>query len=194
MLEYKIKLIKQYDELIKTFLDKIHDAMDKNLIDFNTFINLIDKVNKLQGVYFKKDKFYENAIITLKKYLIDLDNQINDTYLKNSRTYGYDHHYFFKEINELIPQVKLSNNEYELNIYTNYSGVQIYTDNYPDNYKWEQLTDNRRRSIAIEPQDNTLNREILKAKDEYIRFIKAKAPIKSSNLCKRFFYAFIMKK
>lgn len=101
-----------------------------------------------------------------------ITKDINDNYLKNSRTYGYDHHYFFKEINELIPQVKLSNNEYELDIYTNYSGVQIYTDNYPDKLKWEQLTDNKRRSIAIEPQDNTLNREILKAKDEYIRFIK----------------------
>ena len=101
-----------------------------------------------------------------------ITKDINDNYLKNSRTYGYDHHYFFIESNQLIPQVKLSNNEYELNIYTNYSGVQIYTDNYPDNIKWKQLTDKRRRSIAIEPQDNTLNREILKAKDKYIRFIK----------------------
>ena len=101
-----------------------------------------------------------------------ITKDINDSYLKNSRTYGYDHHYFFNEINELIPQVKLSNNEYELNIYTNYSGVQIYTDNYPDNFKWEQLTDKRRRSIAIEPQDSIMSREILKENTIYKRFIK----------------------
>lgn len=101
-----------------------------------------------------------------------ISEDIEADYLNDSWTYGYDHHYCFKEVNPVIPQVVLENNNYKLEIYTNFNGTQIYTDNYPDTNEFEDTDAVRRRAIAIEPQDDTLNREILKAKDVYTRFIR----------------------
>ena len=105
---------------------------------------------------------------TMKK----INQDIEADYLNDSWTYGYDHHYCFKEVNSLNPQVVLENDKYKLQILTNFEGTQIYTDNYPDTNKFEDTDAIRRRGIAIEPQDDILNRKVLKANEEYIRFIK----------------------
>lgn len=104
----------------------------------------------------------------MKKVTQDIDAD----YLDDSWTYGYDHHYCFKEVDSSKPQVVLENEKYKLQIITNFDGTQIYTDNYPDTIQFEDTDAVRRRAIAIEPQDDILNRQVLKAKDEYIRFIK----------------------
>ena len=104
----------------------------------------------------------------MKKVVRDIE----DDYLDDSWTYGYDHHYCFKEVDSSKPQVVLENDKYKLQIITNFDGTQIYTDNYPDTIQFEDTDAVRRRAVAIEPQDDILNRQVLKAKDEYIRFIK----------------------
>lgn len=104
----------------------------------------------------------------MKKVTQDIDA----SYLDDSWTYGYDHHYCFNDNETSKPQVVLENDKYKLQIITNFNGAQIYTDNYPDTIKFEDTDAIRRRAIAIEPQDDTLNREILKAKDVYTRFIR----------------------
>ena len=105
---------------------------------------------------------------TTKKVTQDIE----DKYLDDSWTYGYDHHYCFNEVDPTIRQVVLENNEYKLDIYTNFNGVQIYTDNYPDGVEYEDVTATRRRSVAIEPQDDLLKRVVLKKKETYTRFIR----------------------
>lgn len=101
-----------------------------------------------------------------------INQDIEDDYLDDSWTYGYDHHYCFNEVNPLKAQVVLENNSYKLEIYTNFNGTQIYTDNYPDQIRYESVSAIRRRAVAIEPQDDLLNRQILQADDTYIRFIR----------------------
>ena len=97
---------------------------------------------------------------------------IEASYLDDSWTYGYDHHYCFNEVDSSKPQVVLENDKYKLQIITNFNGTQIYTDNYPDTIKFEDTDAVRRRGVAIEPQDDILNRKVLKAKEDYVRFIK----------------------
>lgn len=104
----------------------------------------------------------------MKKITKDIDNEeIIDT-----KAFGYDHHYAFDTISLTDHQVVLENDKYKLEIFTNFNGVQIYTDNYPDNIAYEDLSGTRRRSIAIEPQDDPLSRQLLKAGDSYTRFIR----------------------
>ena len=101
-----------------------------------------------------------------------VNRDIEAPYLNDSWTYGYDHHYCFNVVDPLKAQVVLENDKYKLEIYTNFNGTQIYTDNYPDQVKYEDVTAIRRRSVAIEPQDDILNRVVLSAKDVYTRFIR----------------------
>lgn len=101
-----------------------------------------------------------------------ITQDIEDRYLDDSWTYGYDHHYCFNEVDPTLVQVVLENNQYKLEILTNFNGTQLYTDNYPDQVEYEDVVVPRRRGVAIEPQDDILNREVLKAKDTYTRFIR----------------------
>ena len=96
-----------------------------------------------------------------------LNKDINNHYLKDNKTKGYDHHFILDD-----GVIELKNNEILLNIKTDFSGVQIYTDNYANNIKMIDTECISNRGVAIEPQDNTLERKIIKKDESYIRFIK----------------------
>lgn len=98
-----------------------------------------------------------------KKPLI---KDIDDPYLLNSRTKGYDHS-FILDKNTLL----LDNNKYSLEVETNFKTVQIYTDNYSDGVKMSNSPYELRRGVAIEPQDSLLNREVIKKRTPYERYI-----------------------
>ena len=91
---------------------------------------------------------------------------INDPYLMNHKSRGYDHSFILK--NKIV---KLSSPKYELNIDSNYECVHIYTDNYEDAVKTKDSSVDIRRSIAIEMTDNILSRPILDKDDVYQRYI-----------------------
>lgn len=150
----------------------------------HTFFTLGTPDLKKLSLKIKADRFIhpdKKSLLPIEEKVVDkimdfnrtkkITRDINDGYLVNSATNGYDHHFCFSSINTNKPQITLSNNSMGLNIYTDYSGTQIYTDNYPDNNKWEQSSLSVRRSIAIEPQDSILNRTILKRNERYKRFI-----------------------
>ncbi len=105
-------------------------------------------------------------------YMKKLTKDIDNDELIDTKALGYDHHYAFDTLSSLDHQVVLENDKYKLEIFTNFNGVQIYTDNYPDTIAYEDLTGTRRRSIAIEPQDDPLARQVLEANDSYTRFIR----------------------
>ena len=90
---------------------------------------------------------------------------INDEYLQSSKTKGYDHPFIFND--EQL--VKLSNDKYELDITTSFKSVLIYSDNYEDGVKMINSSNQTHRGIAIEPQDNQLERTTY---HNYHRFIK----------------------
>ena len=101
-----------------------------------------------------------------KQKRITLD--INDPYLKDHRTKGYDHYLHFANKKEIW----LSNKKYQLHITTDFNGVQIYSDNYDNK---EKTIDNRlgiRKALAVEPQDSPLERKKYGSNNIYHRFIK----------------------
>lgn len=143
----------------------------KSLDELSLYINADRFIHPDRDYLFPVEYRPVNNVMDFRK-MKKVTQDIEANYLDDSRTYGYDHHYCFKEVDILNPQVVLENDKYKLQITTNFDGTQIYTDNYPDTNRFEDTTAIRRRGIAIEPQDDILNRKVLKAKEDYIRFIK----------------------
>ena len=93
--------------------------------------------------------------------------------IKQGKANGYDHYLKFDEINKK-PQITLKSKEVSLKIYTDFEGVQIYTDNYEDDIEYFNTHEELNRGIAIEPMDDYLNRKILRPNEKYSRYIKYK--------------------
>ena len=127
----------------------------------------------------KADSFIETEKETLLPLIsrpiidcLDFNNEkliikdINDPYLKNHRSNGYDHSFVLSE-----KEIKLESSKYVLDIKTDYPCVQIYSDNYIDNVKTINSNRLKERGIAIEPTDNMLNRPIIDKDEVYQRYI-----------------------
>jgi aldose 1-epimerase len=56
---------------------------------------------------------------------------INDPYLQNARTLGYDHCFAFRSNKSSFPVLTLENGPFKLSLRTSLPAVQIYSDNYP---------------------------------------------------------------
>ena len=98
---------------------------------------------------------------------------IDDPYLKDSCTKGYDMHFNFESIQTDNPQIILSTDKYEMNIITDFQGTQIYSDNFKNTAPFiTNEIDHTRRGVAIEPQDSHLYDHILRKDEYYYRFIK----------------------
>ena len=94
---------------------------------------------------------------------------------------GYDHYFYFDELSKK-PQVFLKSKNVVLRIKTDFQGVQIYSDNYEDDYEWIGIKGNKNRSIAIEPMDDYLIRKILEPNNKYFCYIEYKfSSIKNKN-------------
>lgn len=68
-------------------------------------------------------------------------------------------------------KISLKSNKYQLDIISDFEGTQIYTDNFIDNVLTLLTDDLTHRGVAIEPQDNQLDRKVLKLGEEYSKFI-----------------------
>ena len=78
-----------------------------------------------------------------------------------------DNYFLFKE-----KSVQLSSKKYSMNIATNFAGTQIFTDHWLDNVKVYSSNEKLYRGVAIEPQDNQLERKELLPNEHYERYIK----------------------
>ena len=144
----------------------------------HTFFHLGGKFEDLK-LKVESDYYVESDPTTLvplenKKLIPCLDfnkgksliKNIDDPYLENSRTKGYDHYLHLTNEKELV----LNNKKHRLSIVTDFDGVQIYSDNYAFN---EETIDNRegiRKALAIEPQDNPLERKTYSRYQRYIKY------------------------
>ena len=112
-----------------------------------------------------------NKVLDFRKSKV-VTKDINDKTLQKSRTKGYDHYYFFDQIDEKNNQIELSSKRYLLKIRTDYEGVQIYTDNYRKTDKCYNLPPNKiNRAIAIEPSSPHNKLHMLKKDEHYRHFI-----------------------
>ena len=96
--------------------------------------------------------------------------------IEKGKANGYDHLFYFDEISKK-PQVFLKGENVVLKIKTDFEGVQIYSDNYPDDINWLNVKGNKNRAIAIEPMDDYLNRKVLEPNSKYSRYIQYKFAI-----------------
>lgn len=92
---------------------------------------------------------------------------INNLYLKNSKTNGYDHSLILDETGN---QILLENKKYRLSIVSDFTAVQIYSDNYNEGVEMFGTKEKVYRGIAIEPQDSQLERNSYS--NTYNRFIE----------------------
>ena len=105
-----------------------------------------------------------------KRIIRDIDEkEINRDRLK-----GYDHYFYFDDVDDNKVNVVLQNKNYQLEISTNFEGVQIYTTNFDDGFDLFPECNRIRNSIAIEPSDNHLKLHYLKKNEKYERHITYK--------------------
>ena len=116
-----------------------------------------------------KDVFEELDFRKIKR----IKKGLKSLLIKQGKANGYDHYLKFDEISKK-PQITLKSKDVSLKIYTDFGGVQIYTDNYEDNIEYINTHEELNRGIAIEPMDDYLNRKVLRPNEKYSRYIKYK--------------------
>ena len=96
-----------------------------------------------------------------------ITKDINDAYLMDHRTKGYDHCFLIKNNEDVI----LKSPRFKLEINSNFPCVHIYTDNYEDGVKTKNSDQQIRRGTAIEPEENLLDKPVINKDDIYQRYI-----------------------
>ncbi len=99
----------------------------------------------------------------LKRIVEDIDNP----YLINHVAKGYDHCFLLNK-----EEIILKNDRFQMNIKTDYPALHFYSGNYSDNVEFFTGPGERRKGIALEPEDNILKRELLHAGETYKRIIE----------------------
>lgn len=97
---------------------------------------------------------------------------INNPHLQDGKTKGYDHYYFFKEINPKTVQFSLKGRNFLMNVRTDFEGVQIYSDNYDDEYLFHGTSHTNHRGIALEPSSNHKDLHYLSKGEKYKHFME----------------------
>lgn len=92
---------------------------------------------------------------------------IDNSYLMDHKTKGYDHCFLVKNSEDVI----LKSPKFKLEISSDFPCVHIYSDNYEDGVKIKNNSGFFRRAIAIEPEDNLLDKPIINKDDIYQRYI-----------------------
>lgn len=95
-----------------------------------------------------------------------LVKDIDDPYLMNHRTKGYDHCFL---LNKKV--VMLNSPKYSLIVASNFPCVHIYSDNYADGVLVKNTKLTSRRAVAIEPEDNLLEKTLITKDEIYQRYI-----------------------
>ena len=158
-------------------------ASDKNTIISMTnhaYFTLGEKKNDGLKLTIPSHKFIETGkedLLPLRERIVlpcldfqkakRIDKDINDPYLMEHRSLGYDHCFLLDK-----GEIRLENSKYIMEITTDFTALQIYTDNYPDGIKMIGTEEERHRGIAMEPQDSFLTRELIKKGSVYSRTIQ----------------------
>ena len=115
--------------------------------------NLTIKVDVDRYIESDKETLLPLAIKPVKQE-IDLSNNV------------YDSCFFLKK-----NKIELKSEKYGLTIDSDYPCVQIYTDNFVDNVLVKNTNLKTRRAVAIEPEDNLLEKTLITRDEIYQRYI-----------------------
>lgn len=97
---------------------------------------------------------------------------IDSEELHSPRLNGYDHFFYFNNKDINICNSTLSNNKIEMQLYTDFEGMQIYTSGYETGMELYPEVNGVHDSVAIEPSDSFEKLRLLKKDVLYLRTIK----------------------
>ena len=101
-----------------------------------------------------------------KKITKDIDND----FLKGKMMNGYDNYWYFNDVDEDKTNVSLRNDRYQLDIFTSYPGVVLYSSNYEPKFDLDNKV-KYRDSVALEPSDDLNEMPVLIKGQVYHRSI-----------------------
>ena len=127
--------------------------------------------NPTDLIAMRKDKISKALDFNAPK---KIGEDIDDDSLQYSKARGYDHYYFFKDIDPEMNKIILSGKDYQLCIKTDFEGAQIYSDNVQDDIECYGTNKKVNRALAIEPADNHLVPHLIEPNTAYQHFIKYK--------------------
>ena len=167
------------NEIRVDYLVRVSDDFILNITN-HTFFTLGESSIDSLSLKISADEFIESDRETLlplaTKPMIDcLDfnkekfiiKDIENPYLMNHRANGYDHCFLIKNSGDVI----LKSQKFKLEISSDFPCVHFYSDNYEDGVKIKNSDAKNRRAIAIEPEENLLNKPIVSKNDIYQRYI-----------------------
>ena len=125
-----------------------------------------DKDNLL--LQFKANKCIETDEKLLPIKLIDIPDKWKMDEPKSLSNTGDIDSFFLLEEKKVV----LQSEDYKLTINSDFEGIQVYTDNFISDAIVTTSDKNQYRSIALEPEDNQLDRRILNPKEKYQRYIE----------------------
>ena len=109
---------------------------------------------------------YDNRLLPQgKENVVDKYNFIE---LTSAMKYGEVDNYFLLNDNEVL----LLSNKYQLKLTTDYQGVHLYSDYFLDGVKTRLTNIDHHRALAIEPQDDKLEKKLLEPHKTLIRTSK----------------------
>lgn len=162
-LEVLTSFICDKDTLVSLTNHTYFNLNEEHIENLTLFINASEHIpfDKKTLLPLQKNEKVDNVINFKNKKNIYKDLKDDSIFLDSRK--GYDHNYVLDEVTLSKPSVILTGNRYQMEIFTNYSGIQIYTCNYDDNIEYLNGVRGLYRGIAIEPQEPVNKVTVLKA-------------------------------
>lgn len=143
--------------------------MEASLTNHSFFCLGAKDINEL-SLKFNSDSYviYDEKLLAIGKETIKEKYDFHE--YTNVMKYGDIDNYFSLKENEAL----LQSNKYQLKLITDYQGVHLFTDYFPDGVKTRLTNIDHHRALAIEPQDDkTINlslsaNKIVKRTSKYI--------------------------
>lgn len=103
-----------------------------------------------------------------KRIIEDIENEN----LNRGKIRGYDLFYYFNNRDINLVNATLSNSKIQMDIMTDFQGLQIYSSCWPDNVEFYPDCEQTDHSVALEPCDSYEKLHLLKPNEKYHRTIK----------------------
>ena len=142
---------------------------DTDLTNLKLFINSSKNLDVNRKDLLPIRVIKNNDVMNFKEFK-NINKDIENNYLKGKMMNGYDSYFYFDDVDINKVNVSLKNQKYQLDIKTDFEGVQIYSSNYKPDFELDNKN-NYRDSVAIEPSDSFLNINLLDVDQIYSRNI-----------------------
>jgi len=150
---------------IKVIYDTVCDHKSPISIATHLFISLGDSDIYNQKLYINADRYIHprsKDLIPIEirpvpecldfRTMRNVNESVNDPLINEGCIHGYDHYFLFKEVNPNKAQLQLENDRYHLDVFTDFEGTTIYSDNNGDDIICQNTKVFVKRGLGMEPQ------------------------------------------